>query len=86
MLYKKSSTGALSSATSTGKSNLDSNKDAGIIVTPTGVTYSRVARANAQALPATGDDTNVFCESCWCHNTWLRSYLWQINAVKDKCL
>lgn len=57
---KKSSTGALSSLASTGKSNLDSNKDAGIIVTPTGVTYSRVARANAQALPATGDDTNVF--------------------------
>ena len=57
---KKSSTGALSSLASTGKSNLDSNKDAGIIVTPTGVTYSRVARANAQALPTTGDDTNVF--------------------------
>lgn len=57
---KKSSTGALSSLASTGKSNLDSNKDAGIIVTPTGVTYSRVARANTQALPATGDDTNVF--------------------------
>lgn len=57
---KKSSTGTLSSLASTGKSNLDSNKDAGIVVTPTGVTYSRVARANAQALPATGDDTNVF--------------------------